>query len=95
MLFHNSTSVTDPSTVIVTTQTNITVSKPYNETEVDVIVPYMSNTTDVVLETEVWSGRYATLVIEGNQSSNATNSTGATVAEWAIVGDRGQILRVG
>lgn len=58
------------------------------------VLPYMSNTTTVTLSPPVWSGDYATLSIQGNQASSATNSTGATVAEWAIVGSRRQNLNV-
>ena len=54
----------------------------------------MSNTTNVTLNPPVWSGDYATLSIHGNQASDATNSTGATVAEWAIIGSEGQVLPV-
>lgn len=54
----------------------------------------MSNTTNVKLNPPVWSGNYATLMIEGNQASSETNSTGATVAEWAIIGSEGQVLPV-
>jgi len=95
VLFHNASSATDPSAVIATTQTNISISKSYNETEINMITPYMSNTTNVTLDPPVWSGKFATLVIQGNQASNLTNSTGATVAEWAIVGTLGQKLRAG
>ena len=70
------------------------ISVPYNASEVALITPYMSNTTNVTLNPPVWSGGYATLEIQGNQASNATNSTGATVAEWAIVGSEGQVLKV-
>ena len=58
------------------------------------VTPYMSNTTNVTLNPPVWSGNYATLEIQGNQASNLTNSTGATVAEWAIIGSEGQVLPV-
>jgi len=34
----------------------------------------------------VWTGRYATLVVEGNQATNSSAATGASVAEWAVVG---------
>ncbi len=63
------------------------ISVPYNTTEINLITPYMSNTTNVTLSPAVWSGAYATLMIQGNQATNLTNSTGATVAEWAILGE--------
>ena len=84
VIFHNTTDITDAITTA-TTQTNISISIPYNESEISMITPYMSNTTNVTLNPPMWSGRYATLTIQGNQASNMTNSTGATVAEWAII----------
>ena len=89
VLFHNTSSPNDTSAVTATTQTNITISNPYNETEINLITPYMSNTTNITLNPPVYSGRYATLIIQGNQASNATNATGATVAEWAIIAASG------
>ncbi|KAL6718219.1 alpha,alpha-trehalase ath1 [Lecanora helva] len=85
VIFHNSSSYEDSSAVTATTQTNVEISVPYNETEINLITPYMSNTTNVTLQSPVYNGNYATLLIQGNQASNATNSTGATVAEWAII----------
>lgn len=92
VLFHNTSSPSDPSAVVATSVSTVDISIPYNASEVALITPYMSNTTNVTLNPPVWSGGYATLEIQGNQASNATNSTGATVAEWAILGSEGQIL---
>lgn len=65
------------------------VSDVYVPAEVDRIVPYSGNTTNVSLEAPVWSGRFATLTILGNRATEGTvdefNGTGATVAEWAVV----------
>lgn len=94
VLFHN-TSTPDSAAITATSQSNVAISVPYNTTEINLITPYMSNSTNVTLSPEVWSGGYATLVVQGNQASNATNSTGATVAEWAIVGAGGASLRAG
>ena len=94
VLFHNTTSAAASAVVTATSQSNVTISNPYNATEVNLITPYMSNTTDVILNPEVWSGSYATLIIQGNQASEATNATGATVAEWAIVGEGEKSLGV-
>lgn len=63
----------------------VQIEVPYDEEGVNVIRPYRSNTTTFELGEGVWSGDYATLAITGNQASEETNSTGATVAEWAIV----------
>ena len=93
VLFHN-TSKLDDSAVTATKQDTVDVSVPYNETLINMITPYMSNTTNVTLETPVWSGRYATLQILGNQASNLTNATGASVAEWAIIAGSGKKVDV-
>lgn len=38
---------------------------------------------------EVWTGRWATLRIQGNLGDAAANATGASVAEWVVVGAGG------
>ena len=73
------------STRVATNQQNVTVSSPYNATEESLITRYMSNTTEIMLDPPIYSGKYATLQVVGNQMSNLTNSTGCTVAEWAII----------
>ncbi|KAL9638640.1 MAG: hypothetical protein Q9164_001419 [Protoblastenia rupestris] len=93
VLFHN-TSTPDNSALTVTQQENVTISMPYNETQVNIITPYMSNSTNVTLNPPVYSGSYATLQIFGNQATNLTNATGASVAEWAIIGSTGQSLEL-
>lgn len=85
VLFHN-ISTPDSSAVTATTQSNVAISVPYNTTQINSITPYMSNTTNVTLTPPIYSGRYATLMIQGNQASDLTNAAGATVAEWAIIG---------
>ena len=72
---------------VATSQENIEVSSPFNVTQEAIITRYMSNTTDVKLDPPIWSGKYATLQIVGNQISEETNTTGATVAEWAIIAE--------
>lgn len=91
--FHNSSSL-DASAVTATTVTNTSISSPYNASAVALIMPYMSNSTNVTLEPPVWSGRFATLTIQGNQGDLENNATGATVAEWAILGSRGESLQL-
>ena len=93
IIFHNDSTI-DASAVTATVQSNVPVSRPYNATQINLITPYLSNTSNVTLEPAVYSGSYATLSIQGNQASNATNATGATVAEWAILGTRNQTLLV-
>lgn len=77
------------SAVNVTSDAGVDVSDPYDPEKASDIVPYSGNTTNVTLETAVWSGRFATLTILGNRATEGTvnefNGTGATVAEWAIV----------
>ncbi|KAF4222300.1 hypothetical protein CNMCM8980_000851 [Aspergillus fumigatiaffinis] len=71
---------------VVTTLTNIEQSQPYNaqSTDFNEVVMATGNTTDVNLSQTVHTSRYATLLISGNQ---AGGKEGATVAEWAILGE--------
>jgi hypothetical protein len=77
------------STVNVTNDDAVAVSDIYDPKKANDIVPYSGNTTNVTLETPVWSGRFAMLAIRGNRATEGTdnefNGTGATVAEWAII----------
>ncbi len=61
------------------------VSAPYVAADAALILPYMSNTTNVTLPAPVWGGVYATLTISGNLDDPVGNGTGASVAEWAII----------
>jgi hypothetical protein len=90
--FSNSSSFTD--FVNVTSSSNITITNPYVAADTYKIVPYASNTTDVTLDPPVWSGQYARLTILGSQTEEYTkysNGSGATVAEWAIIGLGGDV----
>lgn len=86
-------SSTVPSgTVIVWDTPDVTMSDPYDPetTDLNIIVPYKGNTTNVTFSDNVPATKYATLLIHGNQALNnvdvkAGNGTGATVAEWSIV----------
>jgi hypothetical protein len=93
VLFHNQT-IQDPASAyesrssgysVVTSLTNIKQSKPYNPAvaNLDAITLPSGNTTNVTLSSPVPAARYASLLIVGNQ---AQDGTGATVAEWAIIG---------
>ncbi|KAK4964089.1 alpha,alpha-trehalase ath1, partial [Elasticomyces elasticus] len=70
-------------------------SAPFDAAAVAQIVPYTSNATNVSLGAgaEVYSARWATLVVRGNLLNVGTaderNGSGATVAEWAIVAAEG------
>ncbi|KAJ5594612.1 uncharacterized protein N7459_000820 [Penicillium hispanicum] len=86
-------SSANPNYHIVSSLTNITLSNPYNEetTDLDTIAIPVGNTTNVTLSSPVPAARYATLLIVGNQGLDAVdtqfkNGTGATVAEWVILG---------
>jgi len=85
-------NASDNMGTVVASQSNVALRKPYNTTLVAMITEYMSNTTNVTLGTEVWSGRYATLSVWGNQVDKFNNGTGATVAEWAILGTKGRVV---
>jgi hypothetical protein len=101
VIFHNQT-IQDPTVAlssakssdytIVHALTNITQSSPYTETtDLDTIAIPTGNSTNVTLTSPVPAARYASLLIVGNQALDpidveARNGTGATVAEWAIIG---------
>ena len=87
--FHNTSTPTSAGT-----STNVTISTPYNATLASLITPYTSNTTNISLSSPIYSAQYATLAIQGNQGDPASNATGATVAEWAIIGSAGQKMEV-
>ena len=88
VIFHNMSDVDGGIAGAVISRSRIDISTPYNATEVGLVRPYMSNTTNITLPIPVYSGKYATLTIQGNQgdSSESINGTGATVAEFAIIG---------
>ncbi|KAJ5152770.1 Acid trehalase [Penicillium canariense] len=79
---------------IVSTMSNVDLSNPYDEeaSNLDVITIPIGNTTNVTLPTPIPAAQYASLLIVGNQALDqvdiqAQNGTGATVAEWAIIGE--------
>ncbi|KAJ5343596.1 Glycoside hydrolase-type carbohydrate-binding [Penicillium brevicompactum] len=101
VIFHNKTlqnpaqAISSPSSDyrIVHSLTHITQSDPYDAdtTNLDIIAIPTGNTTNVTLSSPVPAARYASLLIVGNQALGsadveAKNGTGATVAEWAIIG---------
>jgi hypothetical protein len=78
---------------VVSMLSNITLSNPYEPgtTNLDAIAIPIGNTTNVTLSAPVPAAKYASLLIVGNQALDevdvkAQNGTGATVAEWAIIG---------
>ncbi|KAI7475921.1 glycoside hydrolase family 65 protein [Hortaea werneckii] len=77
----------------------VQISDPYDASTAAEIRPYRSNTTNVTLEgtAVVWSGKFATLTIEGNQGlvDGDGSGSGASVAEWGIIGPDGQDVVTG
>ncbi|PNP54023.1 hypothetical protein THARTR1_05230 [Trichoderma harzianum] len=78
---------------VISSLTNIKQSNPYDikTTDLNVIAIPIGNTTNVTLSKPVAASRYASLLIVGNQGLDhadvvGKNGTGATVAEWAIIG---------
>ncbi|EAW12238.1 alpha,alpha-trehalase treA [Aspergillus clavatus NRRL 1] len=80
-----SSSHGNPQYTVITTLTNIELSQPYNAESSDLnkVAMPTGNTTDVQLSSTVHAARYATLLISGSQGDG---DAGATVAEWAILG---------
>lgn len=72
----------------VTESDSVEISNLYNAEDLSLITPYSSNTTNVTLDGEVYSGRYATLTIWGNQATG-DDGVGATVAEFAVIVEGG------
>ncbi len=90
VMFHNESAMasTGSGGVMVASETQVKVAKPWDKNTAGEIVPYESNTTIVTLAqgTDIYTARYATLTISGSQAtSDVRNGTGATVAEWAII----------
>ncbi|KAL8829241.1 MAG: hypothetical protein Q9170_006262 [Blastenia crenularia] len=92
VIFHNSSEIMGLGAVTVVDNAQVDISLPYDSNSTYLITPYVSNTTNVTLESPVYSGLYATLVIQGNQIDSYNNASGATVAEWAILGVGGEAL---
>lgn len=87
----------DNNYTVASALTNITLSDPYDAktTNLDAIAIPTGNTTNVTLPSPIPAARYASLLIIGNQGLDETdtqykNGTGATVAEWAILGSSNQ-----
>ncbi|KAI2707418.1 CAZyme family GH65 [Penicillium roqueforti] len=101
VIFHNKT-LEDPATALSTQSSDYTIvhrlinivqSNPYDPdtTNLDRVAIPTGNTTNVTLSSPIPAARYASLLIVGNQALDsvdveAKNGTGATVAEWAILG---------
>ncbi|KAI9820310.1 MAG: hypothetical protein M1827_005932 [Pycnora praestabilis] len=91
VIFYNSST---SAMVPVSNSSSVAISLPYNATQSNLVTPYMSNTTNVTVNPPIYSGMYATLTIEGNQLSAFNNGTGATVAEWVIIGNGGMPVQM-
>ncbi|KAJ6115254.1 hypothetical protein N7486_001032 [Penicillium sp. IBT 16267x] len=82
---------------VATTLNGIALSDPYNAqtTNLDIVAIPTGNTTNVTLPSPIPAAQFASLLIKGNQGLDAVdvqfnNGTGATVAEWAILGPNNQ-----
>ncbi|CAN8099922.1 unnamed protein product [Discula destructiva] len=70
---------------VVSNVTSVGISSPYDPASVALIRPYASNTTNETLTGAlVYSGRYATLSVWGNQAEG-DDGVGASVAEFAVI----------
>ena len=93
VIFANSSDNSDAFKVAA--DDDVKISSPYVAKKAAEIVPYMSNTTNNTLSKPVYSGRYATLTILGNQALNGKKGVGASVAEFAIIASGGVDLTLG
>lgn len=84
----SSETATAEGTSNATRSENVEVSTPYDAETVYLITAYKSNTTNVTLDSPVYSGRFATLTIWGNQATG-DDGVGATVAEFGVILDDG------
>ncbi|KAL9084125.1 MAG: hypothetical protein Q9159_005377 [Coniocarpon cinnabarinum] len=85
VVFSNaSASPLDAGSVEVHRDETVAVSSPYDAETVDRVVPYRGNTTDVMLNPQMWSGRYVTLVVSGNQNTLG-DGRGASVSEFSVI----------
>lgn len=86
VVFHNQSELTPGTIVNVTSSNNVTLSVPFDFAKGNDVVAYASNTTNITLLRPIWSGRFATLFITGNQNlTHGKTSPGASVAELAII----------
>ncbi|KAF2473316.1 uncharacterized protein BDR25DRAFT_387467 [Lindgomyces ingoldianus] len=92
--FHISDLMADPSEVVnVTWSQKVALSQPYIPEHAFVIEPYIGNQTNIVLDAPVWSGKFAHLLVQGNQNNGSKEAPGATVAEWSVVRE-GRLLDI-
>lgn len=93
VVFSNDTNFEYTNVTNATSSSDVSVSSPYDAEAANsaAIVPYASNTTNVTLQSPVWSGQYCRLYISGNQALNGTVGVGATVAEFAILANSGNL----
>ena len=86
VIFHNAsdhTACVDSRAIDVP---NVNISISYNPSEESIVRHYLGNTTTINLAgKDVWTGRYATLQVTGNQGDKSRSAPGASVAEWAVL----------
>lgn len=83
VIFHNSSDDAGATSRIDVPKVNISV--PYDPAAQTIVGWYQGNTTNVTVADDVWTGRYATLLVSGNQGDESSSAPGASVAEWAVI----------
>lgn len=86
----SNTSGSDNGASNATESDSVEISNLYDAESIALITPYSSNTTNVTVDGDVYSGRYVTLTIWGNQATG-DDGVGATVAEFAVIVEGGDI----
>lgn len=86
VIFHNSSDYTTDVGSRQINVPNVTISSPFDAAKQNVVQQYVGNSTNVSLaDMGVWTGRYATLLVAGNQGDESSSAPGASVAEWAVI----------
>ncbi|KAL1305629.1 hypothetical protein AAFC00_007228 [Neodothiora populina] len=85
----SSPSASESQDIVTFDYTDILVSSPYDAATNDIIQAYVGNMSTFAFPSPIWSGRFATLTIEG---CTIDDGVGATVAEFSIIGANGDGL---
>ncbi|KAI1328855.1 glycosyl hydrolase family 65 central catalytic domain-containing protein [Xylariaceae sp. FL0255] len=89
VIFHNSSGYTEApeGTGLARIDVNgITPSIPYDPSQGNIVQSYVGNTTNISLaDQDIWTGKYATLIVTGNTADDSATATAASVAEWAVI----------
>ena len=86
VIFHNGSDYTTDIGSRQINVPNVTISSAYDAAKQNVVQQYVGNSTNVSLaDMGVRTGRYATLLVAGNQGDESISAPGASVAEWAVI----------